>query len=146
MSSHYAAFRRMPAAAPWALLAAVLLLAHQGWNALGWRWGWADAYLDDVCGMLVWLTFLEWEQRRLWQWRNTPFSARALLLLVAIWSLFFEGLLPRWHAGYTADPWDVLAYVVGAAVYFFAARLPPKYNPAFRRMQVNRHSPKGGTE
>lgn len=117
----------------WALVAGGLLLAHQGWSILGWRWPWADAYLDDACGMLVWLTLLEWEQRRLWKWRARPFALGELSVIVGVWAIFFEGLLPRWHTGYTADPWDVFAYAIGAAAYFATSGAFTTIS-AFRRM------------
>jgi hypothetical protein len=33
-------------------------------------------------------------------------------------SLLFKILLPRWSDQYVADPWDVLAYGIGAAFFY----------------------------
>lgn len=41
--------------------------------------------------------------------------------VLAAWAgvaLWFEGLLPLWSPQAVADPWDVLAYGVGAAVFY----------------------------
>lgn len=127
----WTAFRRMPRlAAGLAVLAAALLVGHQVAYRLGLRGYWADAYLDDVCGMLLWLYLLEWEQRRLWQWRQRPFRGYELAVLVVLWSVFFEALLPRWHSGYTADAWDVLAYTAGALLYYGSQALTRKKKPS----------------
>jgi hypothetical protein len=43
-------------------------------------------------------------------------------LVVAIW---FEGLLPRWSAQAVADPFDVLAYALGALAFHQWLNRPP---------------------
>lgn len=38
-----------------------------------------------------------------------------IVLYLGFWSLWFEGIGPRFIRGTTGDPWDVAAYGVGAA-------------------------------
>ncbi|HSI75235.1 MAG TPA: hypothetical protein VK957_05060, partial [Lunatimonas sp.] len=46
------------------------------------------------------------------------FTKTQILIGTAYISFVFEVLLPQWSDRYTADPWDVLCYGLGA-VYFY---------------------------
>ena len=38
-------------------------------------------------------------------------------MTLALFSIYFEGLLPRWSSSAKADPWDLLMYLAGYLVF-----------------------------
>lgn len=39
------------------------------------------------------------------------------LMTLALFSIYFEGLLPQWSSSATKDPWDLLMYLAGYLVF-----------------------------
>lgn len=56
------------------------------------------------------------------------------LLFIALYvSVIFEGVMPRFSSSYTADWWDVAAYVGGSIFYyFFQPKSTVFFNAGFR--------------
>ncbi len=59
-------------------------------------------------------------------WCHRQFSSRGPqytmprshgLITLALFSIYFEGLLPHWSSSATADPWDLLMYLAGYLVF-----------------------------
>ncbi|WP_266203645.1 magnesium citrate secondary transporter [Pontibacter kalidii] len=74
-------------------------------------------HLDDLLALPLTLTIALAAERL--YFRNPYFvlPLRYTLLALLLFSLVFEGLLPLLHRRYTADPWDVLAYLAGAFIF-----------------------------
>ncbi|MDQ4139229.1 MAG: magnesium citrate secondary transporter [Bacteroidota bacterium] len=76
-------------------------------------------YLDDLLAMPVVLTLAVAVQRQ-WVYRNAQYSLSKAQIIFAVFyvSVLFEGILPIFSAKYTRDAWDVLAYILGAWVFY----------------------------
>lgn len=77
------------------------------------------SYLDDLLAMPVilgiTLQFFRWIYRK-----NTfTLTKTQILIGTAYISFLFEVLLPQWSDRYTADPWDILCYGLGAVYFYF---------------------------
>ena len=89
-------------------------------NSLGrdyWGWsGFSASYLNDFLLIPCALPLILWVHRY-WGWR--PVSAPPTIAETGghllVWSLVAEGWGPTWFAGAVRDPWDLLAYSLGAA-------------------------------
>jgi hypothetical protein len=46
-------------------------------------------------------------------------DAGEIIFCLSLWTILFEWIGPRFVPGTTADPWDALAYAVGAIIAFF---------------------------
>ncbi|WP_276498361.1 hypothetical protein [Pontibacter litorisediminis] len=74
-------------------------------------------HLDDLLVLPLALTVALAAERLYFRNPGFVLPQRFTLLALLLFSVVFEGLLPLLHQKYTADPWDVAAYGVGAAVY-----------------------------
>ncbi len=78
------------------------------------------SYLDDLLAMPVILgTTLQIFR---WIYKNGIsyiFTKTQIVIGTAYISFLFEVLLPQWSDRYTADPWDVLCYGLGAVYFYF---------------------------
>lgn len=61
---------------------------------------------------------------------NQSPSAREILVHLVMWSGFFEILGPNWFHRSTSDPWDVIAYAIGAAIAWGLWNRLPLSQPA----------------
>ena len=77
------------------------------------------AYGDDLLCMPVVLTIALYLQRR-FTFRNPNyiFSKTQIIVAVAYYAFVFEYVLPKYHAAYTADKFDVIAYSLGAWLFY----------------------------
>lgn len=55
--------------------------------------------------------------------RNIRLNVFTILSLVALFSIVFEYYLPQQSYRYTGDLWDVLAYVLGGAVFYVLQKM-----------------------
>ncbi|MBW7466273.1 hypothetical protein ABID22_000054 [Pontibacter aydingkolensis] len=74
-------------------------------------------HLDDLLCMPVILTLILAAERL--YFRNPYFvlPRHYIVVSVLLFSIVFEGILPLLAAKYTADAWDIVAYVVGALIF-----------------------------
>jgi hypothetical protein len=77
------------------------------------------AYLDDLLAMPVVLGIA----LQVFQWihplkDNFRFSKVQVLVGWLYFSFLFEWLLPRWSDTYVGDPWDGVAYGLGAVLFY----------------------------
>ncbi|MGB1204073.1 MAG: hypothetical protein ACPG5B_00435 [Chitinophagales bacterium] len=87
------------------------------------------AYGDDLLCMPVVLSIALYIQRR-FTFRNPNyiFSKTQIIVAVAYYALAFEYLLPAYHSAYTADKFDIIAYSLGAFLFYFYLNLPDNRN------------------
>jgi hypothetical protein len=76
-----------------------------------------DNYADDFFAMPFVLTIFSAEQRHLWKHLNRPLNGFEIAVFTLVLGLFFEEILPKYHAGFTKDYWDYLAYSLGSLWY-----------------------------
>jgi hypothetical protein len=77
-------------------------------------------YFNDLLLIPAALPVVLWMQRRLGIRSNDcPPTGQEILLHWIVWSIICEGIGPRISHHGTADPWDVVAYSVGASLAFF---------------------------
>lgn len=80
---------------------------------------WVHAYLDDLLVKPVVLGIT----LQVFRWihpQKDQFIFTKVQILVGwlYFSFLFEFLLPKWSDLYTADPWDILAYGIGAILFY----------------------------
>ena len=77
-------------------------------------------YLDDLLAMPVilgiTLQLFRWAYRKK---ESFIFTKMQILVGTAYISFIFEVLLPQWSDRYTADPFDLLCYGLGAVYFYF---------------------------
>lgn len=90
---------------------------------------WISWYLADLLSMPVILGII------LFSWRiSSPERSNSALppiytgLTVAIFGLLFEGLFPILTERFTADPWDILCYTLGALFFCQFQNKPKRIN------------------
>lgn len=106
----------------WLCLA--LFTSHQ-LIELWWSIPWVHAYLDDILAPSIVLGFALFFFQNIfpadpkftlhWSW---------ILLFVLWYSLLFEWYFPAQDARHYADPFDILAYMFGAILFFFFGNKP----------------------
>ena len=77
---------------------------------------WLTSYLSDVLCLPLVLS-LALAAHQLLYGRQATLPGTWVLAAWASIALWFEGLLPLWSAQAVADPWDGLAYAVGALCF-----------------------------
>ena len=76
------------------------------------------AYLEDVLALPIILsTALIAVQYLLPGNRNFVITRRDLLIIIVLFTLYFEGILPYFNENFTSDPVDILCYAVGAWIF-----------------------------
>lgn len=75
------------------------------------------AYLDDLLCLPISLQIILAVQRAYFKNPAMVLPVQHIAFAVAAYSVCFEWLLPRYEPVYTSDPWDVLAYAIGAFVF-----------------------------
>lgn len=82
-------------------------------------WPLVHAYLDDLLALPVILTLVVAVQRQ-WVYRNPQYILSKLQVTFAVVyvAVLFEGVLPALSAQYTRDLWDVVAYLLGAGIFY----------------------------
>lgn len=96
-----------------AALAAFCL--HQAAIAFGLRFWALDSYLDPLCTVPVVLGIPSILARRIWPTLVLGWGSVALFTLAL--ALAFEWWIPSFDLRFTRDPWDAIAYAVGAALW-----------------------------
>jgi hypothetical protein len=98
---------------------------HRGAAACDWSTPLLRGYLNDVICAPFWVPILVWaiKKARLRRHDDPP-NAVEIVIPVLIWTVLFEVVLPAqqtWNIPTVADPYDVLAYWLGAllAVFFW---------------------------
>jgi len=75
-----------------------------------------DNYLDPILAMPILLSIIDWE---LEFFRNRPkLNISEIIASFIIFSVIFECFFPYFSANFTKDYWDVLAYLLGATLYY----------------------------
>ena len=77
-------------------------------------------YLNDLLCMPIVLGTAVFLQRNV-VLRQPAYALTAyqIGIIVVYWSVMFEGVIPNFVPRYTADLFDVLAYALGAAFFYF---------------------------
>jgi hypothetical protein len=88
---------------------------HQVAIAFGFNVLLLDSYLDPLCTVPVVLGIPSMLARRIWPKLVLSWGSVALFTLAL--SLAFEWWIPSFDARFTCDPWDALAYALGAAIW-----------------------------
>ena len=91
---------------------------HQLGLAMGFYLLLLDSYLDPLCTVPVVLGLPSMLARRIWPRLLLSWGSAALFTLAL--SLAFEWWIPSFDARFTRDPWDALAYALGAAIWRMA--------------------------
>ena len=91
---------------------------HQLGLAMGFYLLLLDSYLDPLCTVTVVLGLPSMLARRIWPRLLLSWGSAALFTLAL--SLAFEWWIPSFDARFTRDPWDALAYALGAAIWRMA--------------------------
>ena len=91
---------------------------HQLGLAMGFYLLLLDSYLDPLCTVPVVLGLPSMLARRIWPRLLLSWGSAALFTLAL--SLAFEWWIPYFDARFTSDPWDALAYALGAAIWRMA--------------------------
>ncbi|MBA3899460.1 MAG: magnesium citrate secondary transporter [Bacteroidetes bacterium] len=76
------------------------------------------AYLDDLLCMPVVLTLTLFILRWIIKSPDYTFSKKQVIFALLYFSFAFEVLLPLYSEKYTADVFDVLAYGIGAVIFY----------------------------
>ncbi|PSR55654.1 magnesium citrate secondary transporter [Adhaeribacter arboris] len=76
-------------------------------------------YLDDLLAMPVILTLVVAVQRQ-WVYRTPRYilSKFQVMFAVVYVSFWFEVILPAFSVKYTRDAWDIIAYSLGALIFY----------------------------
>ncbi len=76
-------------------------------------------YLDDLLALPVILTVAVAAQRQ-WLYRNSFYTLTKIQVIFAVVyvSVLFEGILPAFSVKYTRDVWDMVAYILGAMLFY----------------------------
>ena len=97
------------------------------------------AYLNDVICAPFWIPILVWVIKKLkLRSHDQPPGTAEIVLPLLIWTVLFEVVLPAqqaWKIPTVADPFDVLAYWLGALVSVLFWRW--HYSPRKRRPDVS---------
>jgi hypothetical protein len=91
---------------------------HQLGLAMGFYLLLLDSYLDPLCTVPVVLGLPSMLARRICPRLLLSWGSVALFTLAL--SLAFEWWIPSFDARFTRDPWDALAYALGAAIWRMA--------------------------
>lgn len=112
---------------PWFLSLVVVGLIHQlAQKVLGWNIPIVHAYLDPLLFMPILLHLTLWERRVLFRalddyqlewWR--------IVAIFILASVVAEMVFPRLSTRFTADPYDVACYGLGAILYWMLANRKP---------------------
>jgi hypothetical protein len=103
----------------WVSLAALAVFSlHQLGLAFGHYFLLVDSFLDPLCTVPVVLGLPSMLARRIWPKLVLSWGSVALFTLAL--SLAFEWWIPSFDARFTCDPWDALAYALGAAIWRLA--------------------------
>lgn len=85
---------------------------------MGYPIPWVHSYLDDVmCPGIVLGFALFIQQQFTFRHANYQFGWGQTGFFVLWYSLLFEVLFPLWDSRHYSDPWDVLAYSLGAVLF-----------------------------
>lgn len=113
---------------PFFLTCVVFFIIHQICEKiLGWRFIWADNYLDTLLCMPILLGLLLIERN---YFKKKIFSGQAqnntytfsffeIIIITTTLSLIFEEGFPRWFPTFTKDYIDYLNYFIGGLFFYF---------------------------
>lgn len=101
------------------IIAVILFITHQVVQKAGIAIPFLHSYLDDLLCMPVVLTLSLVFMRALKRKPGYRLKVPLVIFTVAYVAVFFEVLLPRMNARYHGDAWDLLAYLAGAALWWF---------------------------
>jgi len=76
-------------------------------------------YYNDFVSIPIVLSISLWFAKRVRHNKDIRFSFWQCMLLVAMYSWFFESYLPKINSRYTADVFDVVAYFFGGLMFYF---------------------------
>ncbi len=100
------------------VLILALFLVVRSFEAAGHLSPLAASFADDLlCLPLVLGAVLFFHRRIAKQGEHYILPLHHGLLTLALFSIFFEGILPNWNSAAVADPWDLLMYLVGYLVF-----------------------------
>lgn len=103
---------------PLFILASLLFLLNQFLESRQIFLPYIHAYLDDLLCFPIVLTLTLSLLRKIYQNPHFRFTTMQIVFAVAYFSLVFEVILPYFSANYKGDVWDVVAYSLGAKVFW----------------------------
>ena len=106
------------------LMAALVAVANRLAESQGVAIPVVHAWLDDVLMLPVALGAALWLHRRTGRSGTWTLPVAHAWVAVAVLTVVFEIVLPQIDARATADPWDVLAYTVGAVLFLVIVNRP----------------------
>jgi hypothetical protein len=95
------------------------------------RWG--SSYLDDVLCLPLLLSLVSFAQRLLHRSRNRTLPRTQGLMVLILFSIYFEAVLPTVSTAAVGDPRDALAYALGLAIFEFGLNRSGDGNAAANR-------------
>ncbi|MCB0635111.1 MAG: hypothetical protein KDC54_00755 [Lewinella sp.] len=109
-------------------MAAAIFLLHQLFERLlHWRHALLDGYLDDLLALPLILGLWQWERR--WLWGTARLQGAEIVSATLLLTTLFEIGFPYWSDSFTADGWDVVAYFIGAWLFWKVNGLAPSPTP-----------------
>lgn len=107
------------------VVACLLYVLNSGWWADQGGW-FFRSYFNDLLLIPCALPGILWLHARLgWRCREAYPTLSEVAGHLCVWALVAEGLGPIFFANAVGDPWDVLAYAVGAVAALAFWRLAP---------------------
>lgn len=88
---------------------------------------WVIFYVNDFLVMPIALTICLFIIHRVSKDRGIRLSLFTIFSLATLYSVYFEGFLPRYHWRYTADILDVVMYFLGGIVFYFTQNNRPHW-------------------
>lgn len=103
---------------PLFLLACILFVLNQFLETHQIFIPYVHAYLDDLLCFPIVLNLTLFLLRKIYQNPDYRFTTMQIVFAVAYFSLVFEVVLPYFSENYRGDIWDVVAYGLGAIVFW----------------------------
>jgi hypothetical protein len=102
----------------------VIFLLHQFIQyILGWSTPWVDAYLDPLLALPILFGLLLFERRLIFGVHRLSLFEVSLASVVLM--VIFEEGFPRWEPAFVRDYYDHLAYLAGAAYFWYFVNPSP---------------------
>lgn len=115
---------------PWFILMVAVGSAHQIAQKIFFvSLPWVDSYLDPLLLMPILLQLIVWERRTLFR-KGPSYTLewwRTILICVMV-SVLAEMVFPMMSSKFTADPFDILCYIVGMFAFWTLWNKPEPMN------------------
>jgi hypothetical protein len=103
------------------LICCILFIAHQALRLINDQpIPLVDPYLDTLLAMPIILTFLLFERRYIFKWKNyVRLTGLEIILATLLIAFVSEVVFPALSDEFTGDWMDVLFYFAGSAIFYF---------------------------